>query len=247
MGRGFGEKEICYLHTPPRYLYGFDTSRKLGIFAQIYGFFINPYLRWYDRRKMRRVGTLVVNSKNVGKRVEKIYGRKNYKVIYPPVELKTQSSEFKTTTQNSNFYLAGGRNARTKNFGLVERACKKAGVELKMFGDPPVSEEELTKLYAGAKAFIVAQKDFGITPLEANAVGCPVIAYCGGGYLETVVDRKTGIFFDKLTVSSLVKAIKKSEKIKFDKRILIDHAKKFGKERFKREILMQIDKSNART
>jgi glycosyltransferase involved in cell wall biosynthesis len=89
-----------------------------------------------------------------------------------------------------------------------------------------------------AKAFVFPseQEDFGIIPVEAMAVGTPVIALGQGGPLETIVDGKTGIFFNERTPESLISAVKKFEKMKFRTEDCINQAKKFSKERFKREI-----------
>lgn len=101
-----------------------------------------------------------------------------------------------------------------------------------------VTDEELVKLYAGAKAFLAlaTDEDFGITPVESMLCGTPVIAYYGGGYKETVVDGKTGVFFKDPNTESLVNAIKQFEKMKIDPKNCFKQAEKFSKERFKKEI-----------
>ncbi|HSX18889.1 MAG TPA: glycosyltransferase, partial [Candidatus Saccharimonadales bacterium] len=108
-----------------------------------------------------------------------------------------------------------------------------------------VEDSELVELYAGAKAFLAlaTDEDFGITPVEAMLCGTPVIAYNGGGYKETVVDGKTGLFFDSADAESLSLTVKRflSMDKKFDKRAIKRHAQKFGKERFKREILKFVE------
>jgi glycosyltransferase involved in cell wall biosynthesis len=109
---------------------------------------------------------------------------------------------------------------------------------IEFLGD--VSDEELVCLYKGCKAVIfpASYEDFGLVPVEAMAAGKPVIALAEGGVLETVVDGKTGILFHELTVESLTKAIAKFEKHgKWDERAIKRHAEKFGKGRFKKEIL----------
>lgn len=259
--------EVCYLHTPPRYLYGYDTIHKLGLFAKIYAKLINGFMRKYDYKSAQKVNYFIVNSENVGKRIEKFYGKKDYKVIYPPVDINSQDKNFllrrphngvasRKFSNHGEYFLTGGRLVSAKNFDLIIKAFNKNGKKLTVFGEGPerdylhsiaksniefvgrVSDEELNNLYQNATAFIVAQKDedFGITPIEAASHGCPTIAYKAEGYLETVVENKTGLFFDKLTTKSLNKAIKKAGKIKWDKRILRSHAEKFSKERFKKEV-----------
>ncbi len=266
--KGFkrGEKtiEICYCHTPPRYLYGYDTSRRWDNkwyekIVDAYALIVNHFMRMYDFKQAQKVDYFVVNSENTGKRVKKFY-RKDYKVIYPPVDVKERmDSEVKPS--KGPYYLAGGRLVAAKNFDIIIKACKKAKVNLKIFGTG-VDEDRLKRLasdgveflgrvtdkeqisyFKGAKAFILAQadEDFGITPVEAAASGCPSIAYRGGGYLETVVDGKTGVFFDKLTAISLAKAINNFEKTKIEPRDCINHAKRFSNERFKKEMLKHIE------
>ena len=101
-----------------------------------------------------------------------------------------------------------------------------------------MSDENLVFLYQGAKAFIHPQEeDFGITSVEAQAAGTPVIAFKKGGALDTVIDGKTGIFFESQTKESLINAIKRFDKLKFNKDDLIQNAKGFTKERFKNEFL----------
>ena len=108
-----------------------------------------------------------------------------------------------------------------------------------------IDEEAKIELFETCIAFIHPQiEDFGITPVEAMAAGRPVIAFNRGGALDTIIDGKTGIFFDELTVESLAKAIKRFNKqslpfrgqMKWDKKVLQNHAKKFSKERFKTKI-----------
>ena len=271
--RGFKSRknqiEICYCHTPPRYLYGFDTSRDwnklwFGKLVKIYAAIINRFIKIYDFNSAQKVDYFVANSENVKKRIEKIYHRDSV-VIYPPVELLKKQEGI---MNNEKYFLTGGRLVAAKNFDLIIKACKKENFKLKIFGTGilendlkslgnekveflgKVPEEKLFELYKNASGFIVAQKDedFGITTIEAQLAGCPVIAYHGGGYLESVVDGKTGIFFDELNVESMIKAIIIFNKTKWNKKIIQDNAKKFSRERFKKEILELVRKvTNART
>lgn len=275
--------EICYLHTPPRYLWGYDTSRNwkgkwYGGIIKAYSLVVNHFMRIYDFQKAQKVTYFIANSKNVGKRIEKFYRRKDYVVVYPPVNFVTshRKKEFPRgfAARNSflldeKYYLTGGRMTAAKNFDKIIKACKLANVKLVIFGTGVVenelkslvsslrrqgtiqiqflgrvSDEELASLYKNAKAFIVAQKDedFGLTPVEAALFGTPTIAYKAEGYLESVVDGKTGLFFDKLTPENIAKAIKKSEKVKWNKKVIKKHAEKFSKERFEREISNIVSK-----
>lgn len=134
-----------------------------------------------------------------------------------------------------------------KGFAGYEEALKKSikGDEAKALGTSgsveflgEVTDEEKFALMRDAKAFLFASEDedFGITPVEAMSVGTPVIAHRSGGVRETVINGKTGVFFDELHVESLMQALLKFEKIKIDPKVCIKQAEKFSKERFRKEI-----------
>jgi glycosyltransferase involved in cell wall biosynthesis len=120
-----------------------------------------------------------------------------------------------------------------------------AGRTIEFLGE--VTDDRLVNLYAGARAFLATaeDEDFGITPVEAMASGTPVVAFRGGGYPESVVEGKTGVFFDDYSVDGLVTAIKKFEaqKTKFEKSVILKQAERFSKERFKREIVEFVQQS----
>jgi glycosyltransferase involved in cell wall biosynthesis len=194
-----------------------------------------------------------------------------------PVSNKSVNSLIHKLTRNSkletrNYFLAGGRLARPKHIDLIIRACREQNLPLKVFGKGfagygeelrelagpetefvgEVDDAEKLRLMAGAKAYLFASEDedLGITPIEAMAVGTPVIAYRSGGVQETVVEGNpsassgsaTGIFFDELTVASLQNAITEFEKKEFDPQVAKDRAKCFSKERFKTEIQLFVEK-----
>lgn len=244
---------ISYIHTPPRYLYGYTTSYnyKKNPITRVLGELINHILRLYDFETSQRPDILVANSKNVQARIKKFY-RRDSVVIYPPVDIK------KPKTKNSRlYYLTVGRLVRGKGVDVILEACIKLGLSLKVVGTGPelnnlkhssnieflgqVSDEELTKLYAGAKATIVASEDedFGIVPVESMACGTPVIAPKAGGFLETVIDGKTGVLYE---TGHLTEAIQKFAKLKFNPADCQKQAQKFGKVRFKKEILELVEK-----
>ncbi|HSX08714.1 MAG TPA: glycosyltransferase [Candidatus Saccharimonadales bacterium] len=259
--KGFrkGDKtvEISYCHTPPRWLYGYKTSIEWQRFWPIkaYGMIVGHFMRMYDFNASQKVDYFIANSKEVAERIKKFY-RRDSVVIYPPVSLATAPHE----GRDRDYYFIVARIVGGKGLELAVEAANKLGIKLKIAGAPAgyytghkklqedamdnieflgrVTDEELVKLYSGAKAFLAlaTDEDFGITPVEAMMCGTPVIAYHGGGYKETVVDGKTGVFFTESTVTSLVAAIKKFEKMKFDPKECKKQAEKFSKERFIREI-----------
>ncbi len=258
--KGFRNKgsaiEICYCHTPPRWLYGYPTSvewQRYGIvrwYAKIVGFF----MRQYDWKAASRVDYFIANSHNTASRINKFY-RRNSTVIYPPVRISPM-----TTEKRGDYYLVISRIVGGKGLDLAIGAAKKTGIHLKIAGAPSgyatelqkltesagntveflgyVSDERLAHLYAGARAFLAlaSNEDFGITPVEAMAAGTPVIAYRGGGYTESVIEGKTGVFFNEPTVDSLVRAMNKFETIRFSHDACRAQAEMFSVDRFQKEI-----------
>jgi len=258
-------KQICYCHTPPRYLYGYATARewKKNKLLNVVGELVNHFLRMVDVEVSRQVDYYIANSQEVAGRIEKFY-RRDSTVIYPPIDVEQAKSSTQSDKKSVDYYVAGGRLARPKHIDLIIKACQELKVPLKVFGKGfagheeelqalakgktefvgEVSDEEKWELLKNAKAYLFASEDedFGILPVEAMAVGTPVIAYKSGGVQETVIDGKTGLFFEELTIESLMKAIKQFEKLKFDSKESIKQAGKFGKERFQKEIKAFVEK-----
>lgn len=255
-------KHICYCHSPTRYLWT-DTHayiRDLHI-PNIIKKFLPPLLtrlRLWDQVAANRVDLFLANSETVKNRIKKYY-RRDSNVVYPPVDL----SAFKPKEKpGGNYYLAGGRLVPYKRFDLVVKAFNRLGMPLKIFGQGPefeklqrlargnvellgyVSNEERAELYRGAKAFINPQvEDFGITPVEAMASGTPVIAYADGGALETVIEGKTGTFFNEQRWEALSDLIIRFKPEQYDPQILYNHAKTFSTEQFKQQIQVLTTKT----
>lgn len=217
------------------------------------------FLRILDKRAAQIPDYVLANSNEVAGRIKKFYGREAI-VIYPPVEIPKLESPVK----KENFYLIGGRVSRHKGHDIAIKAFTALGLPLKVFGGTfasygldqfkkfagpnveflgEISDEEKWELMKKAKAFIFPseQEDFGIVPVEAMASGTPVIALGQGGVLETIIDGKTGVLFYERTPEALIAAVKKFEKMKFGAEDCITQAKKFSKERFKREMLEFIN------
>ena len=255
---------ICYCHTPPRFLYGYPYAtrfRNYPLVKQVSDV-LNHFLRIYDYLSAQRVDYFVANSKNTAARIKKFY-RREATVIYPPVEIKKFPSS-KLQVPSSNYFLFVSRLDYFKRPDLAVEACNRLKVPLKVVGKGPeeerirkmagptveilgeVSDEELARLYQGCRALIypAQEEDFGIVPLEAMAVGRPVIALRSGGVLESVIEGKTGVFFDEPTVESLIGAIKHynntyycNEKRRGEmEKNCLKQARRFSKERFKKEI-----------
>lgn len=268
--KGFASKgkaiEICYCHTPPRWLYGYKTSVELQRFwpVKIYAMVVGHFMRQYDFEAAQRVDHFIANSKEVQGRIEKFYRRKST-VIYPPVSLGSREKSVKS--KKEDYYFIVSRIVGAKGIDMAIEAARRHGFKLKIAGASAgyytglkdmqetapknveflgrVSDEELVKLYSEAKAFIATatDEDFGITPVEAMLCGTPVIAYYGGGFKETVIEGKTGLFFHESNANALVQAVKKFEKMKFDSKACRKHAEKFSKERFIKEIKTFVQKA----
>lgn len=262
--------EICYCHTPPRWLYGYKTSVEWQKFwpIKIYGNVVGHIMRQYDFDAAQRVDHFIANSKEVQARIKKFY-RRDAIVIYPPVSLP---AEAKTKNKEARgYYFIVSRIVGAKGIDMAIEAARKLGFKLKIAGASAgyytglkdmqetapdnveflgrVSDEELVNLYAGAKAFIATatDEDFGITPVESMLCGTPVIAYYGGGFKETVIEGKTGIFFRESNPDALAAAIKQFQKLKLDPKDCEHQAEKFSKERFIKEIKAFVKEKYAGT
>lgn len=253
-------KVICYCHTPPRYLYGFPTSVEWQRYwpVRVYAAIVNHFLRLYDFRSAQQVNYFIANSRNVANRIKKFY-RRNSTIIYPPIEV-TKIVQATRNLKPKDYYLIVSRVVGAKGIELAAEAAKKAQVPLKVIGEPAglrwfggqldklknqwveflgrVPDQDLYRYFGQCKAFLALAKneDFGMTPVEAMAAGRPVIAYRGGGYLESVVEGKTGVFFGQHDVDALAKTLKSFRPARFKKAACVAQAKKFSKERFKKEI-----------
>lgn len=247
---------ICYIHHPPRNLYGYATGSTLQKYwiVRVYATILNFFLRHYDFETAQKVDFFIANSKETARRVKKFYRREST-VIYPPVEIVT-SDKRQVTSKKKDYFLSVGRLTYSKRVDLATMAANKLKVPLKIVGTGSeeeylksiagstveflgsVSDDTLSQLYSGAKALIFCglDEDFGMVPVEAMAHGVPVIALGQGGVLETVVDGRTGILFTKPTVESLVNAIKQFNKATIYQSDCIDQARKFSKERFQKEL-----------
>lgn len=263
-------KHICYCLTPTRYLWsGYGQYFKGATFKGVAAPLIKYFRKW-DKVAGQRPDHMIAISTAVQKRIKKYYGRES-EINYPPVDIeKFQISNNKIQTNSKlqitkpkqqEYYLIVSRLVSYKKVDLVVEAFNDLGKRLIVVGTGRqqgylkriakdniefrgfVDGEELVSLYQNAKAFIYPQEeDFGITAVEAQAAGVPVIAYKKGGAIDTVLDSKTGIFFTPQTVDRLVKAVKKLDKIEFDQSDIIKNVNRFSKEIFRENFRKYIDK-----
>ncbi len=259
-------RHISYIHTPLRYAWEphYINLKFKNQNSKLRNLFLKPlltYLKNWDYQAGQKPDVLIANSKFIAGKIKNYYGREA-EVIYPPVDTSKFYFEAKSKLQNPNYkyYLAVGRMLPYKRFDLVVDAFAKLGLPLKIVGSGPerknlefrswnlearnieflpfANDDELRRLYSGAKALIFPQvEDFGLVAAEAQACGCPVIAFSEGGAREIVQDGITGLFFHQQTADSLAEAVKASLKINFDREKIQKLAERFSKENFKKAIL----------
>ncbi len=254
---------LSYIHTPPRYLYGYTTSfnYKKNLLTRILGELANHFLRIYDFETSQRPDVLIANSKNIQERIKKFYRRESV-VIYPPVEINRKYQV--VGSKDKKYFLSVGRLVRGKGADIIVETCTKLNLPLKVVGTGPeldslrkkagknieflgqVPDSELPKLYTGAIATILASEDedFGIVPVESMAYGTAVIAPKSGGYIETILDGKTGVLYGEtgtVNVEELSKVLGEFRMDQFKAEDCRKQAEKFSKERFKKEILELVE------
>jgi glycosyltransferase involved in cell wall biosynthesis len=186
----------------------------------------------------------------VKKRIAKYYGKDSI-VVYPPVNV----SKFTVGHEPGKYWLMVGRLVAYKNFDLAIRAFNRLGWPLKIVGSGveerhlraiaksniefvgAVTDEQLAVLYSNCHAVLFPQEeDFGIVPLEAMASGRPVVAFRGGGALETVIDRITGVFFDEQTEEDLMSAVDRASRMKWLPTVCRGQAERFDIPIFRRKM-----------
>jgi len=249
---------ICYCHTPARALYGYPTriEWKKHLATRIYGTVVNHFLRMEDWHAARQVDYFVANSKEVARRIKKFYRREST-VIYPPVSLPSPKvGNLPGVLSKGDYYLYVGKLAVAKHVELTILACRKLGVKLVVVGDGNerfrleriggltthffgnVDDARLVSLYKGCRAVIFPSEDedFGIVPVEAMSFGKPVLAHRSGGVVESVIDGKTGVFFNEFTIEDLVLAIQKLGRLRISSEACRKQARKFSKNQFINEM-----------
>lgn len=228
---GPDQLHISYVHSPIRYAWDLQHQylRELGLTQGIKALIVRWLLhkiRMWDYRTANGVDHFVANSKFIARRIKKVYGRDS-DVIYPPVD----TDRFTLRENKDDFYFTASRMVPYKKIDLiVEAFAQMPNKRLVVIGDGPDMKKIKSKATSNidilgyqsnqvmqdhmqrAKAFVfAAEEDFGITPVESQACGTPVIAFGKGGSCETVISdlnqKPTGIFFDQQNISSVIDAV----------------------------------------
>jgi len=243
---------INYCHTPMRFVWmsnKYIEKERIPIYLRIV---LQPLFIWlkrWDLEKNKRINYFIANSTTVQKRIKKWYNRKST-VIFPPVD----TQRFIPSNKCGNYYLIVSRLKGYKRIDLAIHACSQLGLPLKIAGTGEnrhflekianenieflgyQSDKMILQLMQQCKAFLFpGEEDFGIAPVEAQACGKPVIAYKGGGALDTVIHRKTGLIFEEQNVDSLKNALQNFEKYRFNSDVCRRNALRFKKDNFIKE------------
>ena len=239
---------ILYCHNPTRFLWQagdyVDHEVRNSSLSRMVGL-ASPYLRSVDRAAARRFDVILANSENVRRRIAKCYER-DAEVVYPPVDV----NRFQVTRRDGDFYLVVSRLVAYKSIQRAIEACNALRRRLIIVGNGPdrnrlqglagptiefrghVPDEEVQNLMQTCTALIFpGEEDFGIAPVEAGACGKPVIAFKGGGAVETVIEGETGRFFDQGS-TTLVDAIHASEATVWNPERIRANAERFGESCF---------------
>lgn len=259
---GPDQLHLCYCHSPIRYAWDLqhqylkESRLDKGLKGWVAKWILHK-IRLWDYRTAHGVDGFIANSKFIAKRIDKIY-RRDSTIIYPPVDV----ANFTLCEAKEDFYLAASRMVPYKKIDLIvetfsqmpdkklivigdgpdfKKVRSKAGSNVTLLGYQPfpILKNHLQK----ARAFIfAAEEDFGISPVEAQACGTPVIAYGKGGALETIRgmsdSKPTGVFFERQSVESLSNALSifENNNTCFVPQTCRENSLRFSSERFREEM-----------
>ncbi len=259
---------ICYCLTPTRYLWSaemhYQEQGVMGVGLRV----MSNILKKWDVVASSRPDYYLAISDRVKGRIEKYYHRKVEKVIYPPVNTvmlnlfqHPQEIPKRVRDDKSAYFLCVSRFVSYKRLDIIIDAFNALGWPLVIIGhgrqagelkqrakknitiiDHHLTDDELASYYGKSRAFVfAADEDFGIVSLEAQAAGIPVICFRDSGMAETVVEGKTGEFFDKQTVESFKSALEKFDNGWYDSKLCRKNAERFSEERFRKEFKKFVD------
>jgi glycosyltransferase involved in cell wall biosynthesis len=240
---------LCYCYTPMRWAWSFDryvAGSSLGPSARMAARLTIPALQRWDTATARNVDRFVAISTEVSERIRATY-RRGSDVVFPPVNV----ARFRSDRPAGDHFLVVSRLNAYKRIDLAVRACTTLGLPLVVVGDGPeramlqsiagptvrlvgrLTDREVTSQFERCRALILpGEEDFGLTPLEANAAGRPVVALARGGALDTVRDGETGVLFHDDTTESLEGALRAVQQRSWDPALLRAHAETFSEDVF---------------
>jgi glycosyltransferase involved in cell wall biosynthesis len=249
---------ICYCLTPTRFLWFYDEYVAREQISPAVAYLLKPLiiaLRQWDRWAARRVDYFVAISSEVQRRIKRVYKRDSV-VIYPPVDTR----RYAPSSIVDGYCLVVSRLVPYKHVSLAVEACSMLGLPLLVAGEGRdrarlegmagstveflgrVPDRDLPDLMARCRVFLFpGLEDFGIAPVEAQAAGRPVIAYRGGGALDTIVEGETGIFFDEQTPEALCDALRRLADMRFDPGVIRANAERFDVAHFVNDLTRFVE------
>jgi glycosyltransferase involved in cell wall biosynthesis len=251
---------ICYCLTPTRYIWDLQPylqREQFGKSVRTAAQIVARLFRRWDYAAAQRVHHFIAISTEIQERIRRYYHREST-IIYPPAEVM---SRFSLSPVVEDYFLILSRLIPYKRIDLAVQACTRLGLPLLVGGKgrdrdrleamagPTVQflgyvpDEDIPDLFARCRAFIFpGLEDFGITPVQAQAAGRPVIAFKGGGALDTVIPGKTGLFFEAQTAESLMKVLQTFEPQQFQPAVIRQHAEQFDSAVFNPAMSRIIDR-----
>jgi glycosyltransferase involved in cell wall biosynthesis len=256
-----GAIHICYCHAPFRYAW-YEEARALSEVPAP----VRPVLRRQLRRMRswdlaasRRVDRYIANSQLTRERIKRYYGREAT-IVHPPVE----THRFAPGKAGDSL-LVVSELVRHKRLDIALEAARRAGVPIRVVGSGPehgaleeaypeaeflgrASDRDIAEEYARARALVIpSMEEFGITAVEAQAAGRPVIAAAAGGALETVLDGQTGLLATLDDVDSFVRAIERIDQLDFDPARAVENAERFSVAAFRRRLSQEVGRALAQS
>jgi len=261
---------ICYCLAPTRYVWDFNAYTQREALPTSAKYTLRPLiglLRRWDYRAAQRVTHFVAISRAVRDRIQNVYGRDSV-VIHPPVNTSSFDARSPACrdlrSSGEAYYLIVSRLVAYRRLDEAVQAFNKLGRRLVIAGEGPdrqrleemaapnvtflgrVRDEELVELFAGCQAYVLpGEEDFGIAPVQAQAAGRPVIAFSGGGALDTVLDGVTGSFYSGTSSDALADAVSRFDPNEFDPDACRDNAARFRTELFRERMTQFVDNAVA--
>jgi glycosyltransferase involved in cell wall biosynthesis len=256
-----GQMHICYCHAPMRYIWdqyeAYFGGRNRWRLASLGMRLWRERLRKWDLKTAEAVTEFIANSATVAHRIKEYYGREA-EIVHPPVD----TEQFRPVGgHEGNYYLVVAALVPYKRVDVAVEAFTRMEKPLWIVGEGPerkrlqrmagpqvrflgwVDDEELVRIYNACRALIYpGEEDFGITAVEVQACGRPVIALRRGGVVETVRERRTGLFFDQPTPEALCDAVRSLDTTVFDRGVIRAHAERFTSRHCRDELEKKIRK-----
>ncbi len=260
---------ICYLLTPTRYLWSHQDEYESDWLTGWIRKDIFKYLKWWDEAASKRPDVLIPISELVAERCRIYYQREPQPVIYPPVTLRPKTSQVSGKAlpkMPEDFYLIVARLVPYKRVDLAIQACQKMGRNLVIIGNGPdlerlktltevpnptaeiqflqaVQHDQVSAYYSHCRAFLApAEEDFGITVLEAQEAGKPVVVFKKSGGAETITEGVSGIYFTEPSVLALVEAMYIIESVQWDAHKITTNVQKYSVAHFQKEFTETVMK-----